>query len=832
MASRTAHLIAKLTDEVSGPAKGMAGALKGAAAAGKDLGKIGAGSALGKLTKELEEARRQAELLTQLQNRMRTFGQARTAFSGARENVEKLSKALEQARKTAAQFDGIRSFSRSGAIAQEMEAARKAVGDLERDHKRAQTAIRSAARDMDTEKSAAVRLKRALAELGIPTTTLATAQSALAARAQSAANALDRQTRAERRAKREQSSGGAAALAAGVRSAGRHARSLGPLSGAIGAYGVASAYKDAAAFDRRLTMIGQTADASRADINAMGASLFRLAQQTATPIDKLTGGLESLVAQGRSLKEGLDFLPSVALTAAASGSQVEDIAKTADSVSTNFGIAGKQMQNAFDIMVAGGKAGQFELKDMARYLPSLAPAASAVGMKAEKGLADVVAMLQTIRKGTGTTEEAATSLTNIFQKMESEETAKKFKKMGVDLEAAMKKGRKEGRNLIEVFEEAAQKATKGDLSKLPNLIADQEFGRGVRALLTYRGEWQKLSATLQSSSAGSVMRDLVQVTKDSQAAVDRLNNSWEQFKLNAARAGDALGATSFLGSTGEELQTIAAAMERINQAYQQGGLSGALGEARGVIAERFRENKKAWLDKDREDQVARIKEMEESIAATRKTLADKGYSPERIEGAVRSQEMLLKAERRTLENIKANRELLADKVPLRMGVDPTAPIQGQAGAITPGIASWQQAYPLDTSGRKPLPSATPLPPARPGGLPRSIDNIDDVLGPKKLEIDASAAEGAQEKVEQLGTKIDEVGQKIIAPSVNTAPVDGLLDKLMKAIGLISQIDSGAGAAAAKVDRLAAAASNAGGAMGRTGKVASALSGSFADRGMG
>ncbi|KAB1069270.1 phage tail tape measure protein [Methylobacterium planeticum] len=833
MASRTAHLIAKLTDEVSGPAKGMAGALKGAAEAGKDLGKVGSGSGLAKLTKEMQEARRQAELLTQLQGRMKSFGEARTAFSGARENVERLSKALEQARKTAAQFDGIRSFSRSGGIAQQIEAARKAVRDLERDQRRAQTAVRSAARDMDAEKAAAVRLKRALADLGVPTTTLATAQSTLATRAQAAANALDRQTRAERRAKRE-GGGATSALAGGVRDAGRPARSLGPLGGAIGAYGVAGAYKQAAQFDRRLTMIGQTADASRTDIDALGGSLHRLAQETATPIDKMAGGLESLVAQGRSLKEGLYFLPSVARTAAASGSEVEDIAKTADSVSTNFGIAGKQMQGAFDIMVAGGKAGQFELKDMARYIPSLAPAASAVGMKAEKGLADVVAMLQVIRKGTGTTEEAATSLTNIFQKMESEETAKKFKKMGVDLEEAMKKGRKEGRNLIEVFEEAAQKATKGDLSKLPNLIADQEFGRGVRALLTYKGEWQKLSETLQTSSAGSVIRDLVQVTKDSQAAVDRLANSWQRFIQGAARAGDSLGASSDLGKLGEEFTTIAIAMERVNKAYQDGGVSGALGEAGGVIAERFRENKKAWLDKDREDQVARIKEMEESIAKTRKSLADKGYSQERIEGSVRSQETQLKMERRALEYIKGNRAALdvPNKLPLRMGTDPTAPIQGSPSAITPGVASWQQAFPSDISGHKPLPSATPLPPTRPGSLPRNIGNIDEVLGPKKIELDATAVDGAQTKFQDLGTKIDEVGQKTIAPTVNTAPVDGLIDKLMKAIGLISQIDSGAGAAAAKVDRLAAAASNAGGAMGRTGKVASALSGSFSSQGMG
>jgi Ca2+-binding RTX toxin-like protein len=45
-------------------------------------------------------------------------------------------------------------------------------------------------------------------------------------------------------------------------------------------------------------------------------------------------------------------------------------------------------------------------------------------------------MLQVLRKGSGTAEEAAASTNNILQKMGSEETTKRFKEMGVDLEGA------------------------------------------------------------------------------------------------------------------------------------------------------------------------------------------------------------------------------------------------------------------------------------------------------------------------------------------------------------------------------------------------------------
>ena len=57
MATRTAELVARLVDEVSGPARGMAGALKGVAAAGKDLGKVGAAPGLDKLNQQLKQAK-------------------------------------------------------------------------------------------------------------------------------------------------------------------------------------------------------------------------------------------------------------------------------------------------------------------------------------------------------------------------------------------------------------------------------------------------------------------------------------------------------------------------------------------------------------------------------------------------------------------------------------------------------------------------------------------------------------------------------------------------------------------------------------------------------
>lgn len=288
-----------------------------------------------------------------------------------------------------------------------------------------------------------------------------------------------------------------------------------------------ASYKQFADVDRGITRIGITANASAEELAGVRKQIEGIAFETAQSSGKVTGGLEVLVAQGRSLKDSLSFLPSVARTAAATGAEVDDIAKSADAVGTNFKIAAKQMQDAFDIMAAGGNAGSFELKDQARYLPSIAPAAAAAGFNGTKGLTELIALLQVMRKGSGSPEEASSSLNNIFQKMDSDETRKRFKSFGIDSSKALEKARKEGKNLVEVFADLTDQALKGDMSKLPRLFSDMEMARGMRALMTYRQELKGLIELINSTAKGTVSQALVKVTSDARAQIDHMFSAVE-----------------------------------------------------------------------------------------------------------------------------------------------------------------------------------------------------------------------------------------------------------------------------------------------------------------
>jgi hypothetical protein len=201
---------------------------------------------------------------------------------------------------------------------------------------------------------------------------------------------------------------------------------------------------------------------------------------------------------------------------------------------------------------------------MAQLLPSMAPAFAALGYEGEKGLAKLAAMLQTIRQRTGSAGEAATAAQNIFQKMESDETVKKFAKFGINLRAAMADARRDGKDLVDVFLDLSQKALKGDLSKIPQLFTDAQFQVGMRALLQGRQDMEGFQTALADVD-GTTLRDLGQILSDNEAKLDRMASSWEKFKTSIGKAAVSAGvpdALDYVASGAERAAAVNAGLEK------------------------------------------------------------------------------------------------------------------------------------------------------------------------------------------------------------------------------------------------------------------------------
>ena len=306
---------------------------------------------------------------------------------------------------------------------------------------------------------------------------------------------------------------------------------------AVLAYGVKESLVQFADVERQMSRIGITAGATQEETATAFAEMRNAAKEMAMPLDQAMRGLDTLVSSGMSLKDAMAFLPAVLATAQASGAATEDIANTAIKAASALKLEAGEMQRAFDVMVAGGKAGQFELKDMAQYIPDLANSFASLGYEGEEGLKKLIALLQTVREDTGTAESAATNLQNIFGKIYSEDTAKKFRDMGVDLNAELAKARKNGEDTVAAFVRISQEAIKGDLTKLPKLFTDQQFRLGMQSLMTSADSYAKFLKVVNSSEVkGTVLKDLQRITGDTQASIDRLSSSWERLMNSVGKA--------------------------------------------------------------------------------------------------------------------------------------------------------------------------------------------------------------------------------------------------------------------------------------------------------
>lgn len=401
-------------------------------------------------------------------------------------------------------------------------------------------------------------------------------------------------------------------------------------------------YTEFANFDRRMTSIGITADASADDMRKVGAELKRMADLYALPLDTMAEGLDALVSSGKTLKESMDFLPTIAATAQASGASIKDIATSADALSNHLGITGQQMQHAMDLLAAGGKAGKFELRDMAQYLPQLAPLAAAIGYKGEEGLKKLVAILQVVRKGTGDAGSAASSTMDMFSKMGSDDVQNKFRDFGGDLTGRLLQWRQEGGDTFGKFvkytrdlltERAKLQGITDPLELLPQLFGDREMQTGMRALLSQPGAVRDLAMALRSVD-GTVFADLSRKQKDAAAATQRLSTAFTNLEQSFGRMIDKMGATTGLQWLAETFDKAAKGAENIAEL----GFGNSMGRAFNLRAynsqvEDYRakqgELERAKSDAEKTRLRAELKEMEASLEIARRRVYETGTAEDR-----------------------------------------------------------------------------------------------------------------------------------------------------------------------------------------------------------
>jgi TP901 family phage tail tape measure protein len=409
--------------------------------------------------------------------------------------------------------------SRVAALAREMDAAETPSRKLARDFdnaKRAASALKIQHEQQSTELQ---QVRNRMREAGLGADGLVAHQRELRAAIARTNTELQEHgrrlqaadTRARRfAAGRERFSSiqnGATGLAAGGFAAIQTGESIGrPVLGAVAA---AQQYQSA------MTDIAQKANLSRAEGERMGLALARAARAANQMPADLQAGVDALSGFGLDPREATRMMAPIGRAATAYKAQISDLSAAAFAVSDNLKVPVDQTARVIDVMAAAGKAGAFEMRDMAQYFPALTAGYQALGQKGVPAVADLSAALQIARKGAGDSASAATNVANLLQKITSPATVRAFEKnYGVDLPAALKRAYQEGKTPLEAIAELTQRTLGGDMSKLGYLFEDAQVQQALRPLIANMEEYRRIRAEAGASS-GTTDGDFAERMKDS-----------------------------------------------------------------------------------------------------------------------------------------------------------------------------------------------------------------------------------------------------------------------------------------------------------------------------
>ena len=311
---------------------------------------------------------------------------------------------------------------------------------------------------------------------------------------------------------------------------------IGSLAAALGAgFALQQVIRTASEFESTLSDIGKTAGSSQKDILKLADSLKQLSMPGRTNLapSVLAKGVQDLVAQGLKLDDAVASIETLGKVAVATNSDLTDVTKTGFQLQSALKIKPTELKETFDALAFAGKAGAFELKDMAQFMPTIASAATSIGITGKKGAVALAAMMQMVRKDAPGAAEASTRLTDALLKMTAPDAVKNFAKFGVNIEQVLKGAVAKGINPMDAALKELQRVTGGDAFKLSQIFGDKEAKLALMSLMKYREEYEKLKAAAGgAAAAGTVQADFEASLETFNGKLQTLQTSGEILALS------------------------------------------------------------------------------------------------------------------------------------------------------------------------------------------------------------------------------------------------------------------------------------------------------------
>lgn len=289
--------------------------------------------------------------------------------------------------------------------------------------------------------------------------------------------------------------------------------------------GITEAIPEAFQMEHRLRELGNVGQLSAKQLEDMDKRLASISRYTNQMRPEIAEGLNVLVASGIDPTKALDYMNVIGRTATGEQAVIEDIARTAFSVTDNLKVPISDLGKSMDILAMSGKEGRFELKDMAAAFPSLTAGAAMLGMKGTPAVASLGAALQVAMKGAGETSEAANNLENFIQKVTSPLAVKNFEEVfGVNLKQVLLDAAAQGRDPILEVIEMMNELSGGDVFKVSEVFQDKQVLNFIKPMMQNLDEYKRIKASALSAEGV--------VDSDFEHMMETTNEQFKLLKIN------------------------------------------------------------------------------------------------------------------------------------------------------------------------------------------------------------------------------------------------------------------------------------------------------------
>ena len=274
-----------------------------------------------------------------------------------------------------------------------------------------------------------------------------------------------------------------------------------------GGYVAARAVQKPVAYEKQIAEMANSTYRKR-DVAGRIAGMKDLDEAVKEAVRKGGGSREQAAgALGTMIRGDLDdatarrLLPLVQKTATAAQADPNELAMILVKGIKQGQFKVDEAEEVLEMALRAGDAGQFELKDQARWLPQLF--SEGKGMKGMGGYKQHLANLQAIAEVTGSSDQAGNAYYNLLGKLTAPDTAKNLEDFGVNLTKELEKAAIEGEDPVSAFVRIVEERVVNTNRSYKKLKARLATAKGPERQVLL----QQAEEILQGSAVGRILQD-------------------------------------------------------------------------------------------------------------------------------------------------------------------------------------------------------------------------------------------------------------------------------------------------------------------------------------